>query len=166
MFQLTVVCGNAAVGKTTYGRRLAEETNALLLDIDTVSERLVQAGLRGMGRDPNDRDSVDYKRIYRDAIHETLFAIARENLQFAPCILVAPFTEERRDPRFPEQLLNRTGCKATIHYLTCSDAERKRRIINRANPRDSAKLENWEGYSQRGRDEQPPPFDHVLVETD
>ena len=100
MFELTIVCGNAGVGKTTYARRLAEDTHSLLLDIDTVSEQLVQAGMRAMGRNPSDRDSSEYKHIYRDAIHQTLFAIARENLQFAPCIIVAPFTQERRDRRF------------------------------------------------------------------
>lgn len=165
MFGLTIVCGNAGVGKTTYARRLAEDTRSLLLDIDTVSEPLVQAGMRAMGRNPSDRDSREYKRIYRDAIHQTLFAIARENLQFAPCIIVAPFTQERRDRRFPEQVKNETGASARILYLTCSEDERKRRIIDRANPRDAAKLVRWEDYSLEGRDEAPPPFEHELVDT-
>lgn len=165
MIVLTVVCGNAGVGKTTFARRLAQETGALLLDIDTVSERLVQAGLRAMGRDPDDRDSADYKRLYRDAIHETLFAIARENLPFASCIIVAPFTVERRDPGFPDLLFQKTGFKPRLYYLTCSEPERRRRIAARAHPRDAAKLDDWEVYSRQGRDHQPPPFEHISLET-
>src|SRR5690606_37901981 len=134
-----------------YAKHLAQETGALLLDIDTVSERLVQAGLLGMGLDPDDRESPEYKRLYREAIHETLFAIARENLLFAPCIIVAPFTQERRDRGFPEQICEKTGTNPTILYLICSEPARKRRIIKRSNPRDAAKLENWELYSQLGR---------------
>ena len=164
--QLICVCGNAGVGKTTFAKQLARAWGAFLLDIDTVSERLVQAGQAAAGRDPNDRDSPLYKRTFRDAIHETLFAIATENLPHRTCIVVAPFTRERRDPNFLATCKGRFDVPVRVFYLTCSEEVRRTRIIERANPRDRIKLDDWERYSAEGRDSGPPPFSHLLVCTD
>lgn len=101
--KLTIFCGNAGTGKTTLGKRLAAESGALFLDIDTVSERLVQAGLAQSGKDPNDRDSPEYKAAYRSAIHDTLFAIADENLSHLPCVIVAPFTQGTARSNIPSR---------------------------------------------------------------
>jgi predicted kinase len=163
---LTIICGNAGTGKTTLGRQLAAEKDALFLDIDTVSERLVRAGLAQSGRDQNDRDSLEYKATYRAAIHETLFAIADENLSHHPCIVVAPFTQERRDPDFPRTVETRLHCPVVIVFVWCEEAERKTRITERGNPRDVGKLEAWTAYSAHGRDPEPrPPFPHQFVDT-
>jgi gluconate kinase len=163
---LLLVCGNAGVGKTTFALKLAQKHNACLIDIDTVSERLVQAGLGAAGLNKNDRDSAEYKLIYREAIHETLFAIAAQNLSFMSCVIVAPFTQERRDPTFLSSCEARVNKKVRIFYLVCREEERRKRIQLRANPRDSNKLNHWEVYSAQGRDPEPPPFDHELVKTD
>lgn len=161
---LTIICGNAGTGKTTLGHELARQKAALLLDIDTVSERLVQAGLRCAGLDPNDRDSPQYKEAFRNAIHETLFAIAKENLAYSPCIIVAPFTQERRGAEFPKTIFAQVGVEARIIYLTCSDDVRRQRIAARNNPRDEGKLKDWESYSAQGRDESRPPFPHEFID--
>lgn len=164
--KLTILCGNAGTGKTTRGARLARESGAVFLDIDTVSERLVQAGLIQSGRDKNDRDSPEFKAAYRAAIHETLFAIADENLSHLPCVIVAPFTQERRDATFPERLEARLGCHIEIHFLWCSETERRERILQRGNPRDAGKLTRWKEYATTGEDpEARPPFPHVFVDT-
>lgn len=164
--KLTIVCGNAGTGKTTLAKRLADERAATLLDIDTVSERLVQAGLRESGRDTNDRDSPEYKAAYRSAIHETLFAIADENLSHLPCIVVAPFTQERRSSGFLRDLEERLHCSVEIIVVWCNEEVRRARIIERRNPRDVAKLSSWEPYSAAGQDPEPrPPFPHRFVDT-
>lgn len=162
---LAIVCGNAGVGKTTYGMRLARERKALLLDIDTVSEDLVRAGLLAMGHDPNDRDSPRYKEVFRDAIHDTLFSIAADNLDHLACVIVAPFTKERRDPTFKGRIEAQLDTTLEVFYLWCDESLRRRRIEVRGNPRDRAKLEAWDTYSEAGRDPAPPPFDHVFVNT-
>ncbi len=164
--ELIIVCGNAGVGKTTYGLALAGKRNAFLLDIDTVSERLVRAGLGAAEMDKNDRDSATYKSIYRVAIHETLFDIACENLSHHPCIIVAPFTQERRDPGFLSWCEDRVHASVEIHVLICSESLRRERLISRNNERDKSKLDNWDTYSAHGRDPSDPPFAHILVNTD
>jgi predicted kinase len=165
MHELIIVCGNAGTGKSTFAQKLAQERAALLLDLDTVSEQLVVAGLQAMGHDPDDRDSPRYKTIYRAAIHETLFAVAAENLPHASCILVAPFTQERRDPHFLQDCKSRCGCSVSIYYVTCDEETRKARIEQRKNPRDRLKLQDWSPYSELGKDTAPPPFEHYLVDT-
>jgi len=145
----TIVCGNAGAGKTTYGQRLAAEQGAVLLDIDTVSERLVQAGLKGMGRNVNDRDSPEYKELFRDAIHDALFSIAAENLAHIPVVLVAPFTKERNDAEFPTLIRERLNSTFEIVYVTCDEEERRRRIVSRGNARDADKLKDWDAYAKK-----------------
>jgi predicted kinase len=160
-----IICGNAGVGKTTLGLRLAQHLSACLLDIDTVSERLVKVGLLAIGMDPNDRDSPAYKRHYRSAIHETLFDLARQNLPHIKCVIVAPFTQERRSAGFLRACEELLGATTQLIYVTCDDVVRKARIESRGNPRDASKLTNWHTYSQLGRDDGPPPFPHLLVDT-
>ena len=163
---LFIVCGNAGVGKTTFGQRLAAQEQACLLDIDTVSERLVQAGLKAAGMDINDRDSPTYKQLYRAAIHDTLFDVADQNLEHCACVIVAPFTQERRQPTFLEQCVARVTTSVHVYYLVCSEELRKQRIENRNNPRDRNKLRDWDQYSRVGYDAEPPPFTHQLICTD
>lgn len=164
--KLTVVCGNAGAGKTTWGKALAKERSALLLDIDTVSERLVQAGQRAAGRNPNDRDSPEYKSTFREAIHDTLFAIADDNLETVDCVVVAPFTQERRQADFPQSLEKRLGCDVEVIFVWCDESTRRARIERRGNPRDTAKLSRWESYANSGRDPEPrPPFAHSFIDT-
>jgi len=166
MKPLWIVCGNAGVGKTTFGLRLATKHEAVFLDIDTVSEQLVKAGLAGSGMDPDDRDSPRFKALYRQAIHDTLFNIAAQNLPHQSCIIVAPFTQERRDPLFLTACEARLGTAVYVYYLTCAEDTRKQRIVARNNPRDAGKLADWSSYSAHGRDGGPPPFPHILVQTD
>lgn len=164
--ELIIVCGNAGVGKTTFGLQLAATYRACLLDIDTVSEKLVRAGLTKMGMDPNDRDSADYKAIYRHAIHETLFDLAEQNLEHLSCIIVAPFTQERRKPSFLGECAVRVRAPVRVYYLRCNEATRKIRIHGRNNPRDASKIKDWTAYSAMGSDNGIPPFPHTLLETD
>jgi predicted kinase len=160
---LTVVCGNACTGKTTWAKSLSERTGATLLDIDTVSERLVETSQRELGRDAKDRDSPDYKRVYRDAIHETLFAIARDNS--GPVIIVAPFTLERRRDDFEAWLLAKVERPVRIHYFVSKDAVRKQRIIERNNPRDLLKLEEFTAYAAIGQEDARPCYPHDWFDT-
>jgi predicted kinase len=161
--RLVVICGNAGTGKTSWAAQLARRGQASLLDLDTVSERLVAAAQAELGRDPNDRDSVDYKRVFREAVHETLFAIAREC--GGPVIIVAPFTRERVRPDFRAWLQGRCGRAAEVHYFTCDPAVREARLRARNHPRDRGKFLDYAAYNQLGAVETPPSYEHVWFDT-
>lgn len=160
---LFVVCGNAGTGKTTWARQLARRERAALLDLDTVSSRLVMAAHRELGRDPHDRDSTEYKQLFRDAIHETLLAIARECA--GPVVLVAPLTRERTRADFPSWLEARAGCAAEIHYFVTDAAVREQRLRERQHPRDAAKFQDYAAYQQLSPAEAPPPYPHRWFDT-
>jgi predicted kinase len=163
--QAVIVCGNAAVGKSTHGAKLAASLGAALLDIDTCTERLARVAMSAGGLDPDDRDSPAFKRLLRDPIYETLFDIAKVTLASVPCVIVGPFTQERRDPSWPARLEARLEANVRIVVLHCDAAERRRRIAQRGNPRDAGKLAAWDAYAAVGRDEHPPPFPHEWVDT-
>ena len=158
-----IVCGSPGAGKTTYAKKLASKRSAALLDIDTVTERLVRIALRESGHEPDDRDSEYFKRIYRDPIYATLFDIARENISFQEVVIVGPFTKELRDPGWPSKLSQSLSGPVEIHYLTCPPETRRQRLAKRGDARDLAKLRDWENYIQY-YEESPPVFEHVLID--
>lgn len=159
-----IICGSPGSGKSTYARQLAATRHATLLDIDTVTERLVRVALVQSGHSQDDRDSEYFKQTFRAPIYETLFAIARENLDFQDVVIAGPFTREIKDPRWPEKLEQVLGSLVEVHYAQCAPEIRRRRLAHRGEARDLAKLEDWESYIQYYGDERPPVFGHVLVD--
>ena len=144
--QLHIVTGAAGTGKSTFGRELAAKLSAALLDSDTVTEPVVRAGLTAAGLTPTDRDSPEYKRIFRDAVYDCLFATAQENLSHVSVVIVGPFTRELKDASWPMLLTQRFGIQPTVWYCQCDDDIRRQRIEERANPRDAGKLVNWQQH--------------------
>ena len=120
MGQAFVVCGSPGAGKTTYGKQLAKNRQAVLLDIDLVTEKLVQVGLSLSGQSKNDRDSEYFKQTYRETIYETLFDNARLNLQWMDVVIVGPFTKEVRMESWLEILQEKLGSKVEVHYIYCA----------------------------------------------
>lgn len=164
MKRLIVVCGEAATGKTTWARGVARVLGAAVFDLDTVGGRLVEAAHHELGRDPADRDSPEYKRVFRDPLHETIFALARECE--ASAVLVAPFTRERRHPEFPTFLAEKVPTHAVhIHYFTAHGARRRELLRVRDAPRDRGKLEGSGDYRIEPEAEPPPPYPHEFFDT-
>ena len=158
-----IVCGTPGSGKTTHAKRLAAECNATLLDIDTVTERLVRVGLIASGHTPDDRDSDYFKRTYREPVYEALFDIARDNLPYHDVVITGPFTKEIRDPEWPARLSVELGCPVEVHYVYCPPDIRRQRLAARGDARDRSKLEDWDKYIRYYGDEQPPVFEYVAV---
>ena len=160
-----VVCGSPGSGKSRYGKQLSKDRGAVLLDIDTVTERLVRAGLSLAQQDPDDRDSDAFKKTFRQPIYETLFDIARENLQWNDVVIVGPFTRELRNPEWPSELSKTLQSPVEVHYVYCAPEIRRERLSHRANPRDGAKLRGWEHHVRYYGAEDPPDFSHVYIDT-
>jgi len=160
-----VICGNAGVGKSTFAARFCRDRGAVLIDIDTVTERLARLALRGHGLSEDDRDSPSYKALLREPIYQTLFDVALDNLPHAPCVIVGPFTRERRDPAWPEQLSQRLSTGVEIYHLWCGVEERRRRLERRGNARDRGKLVDFAAYAAEGEEPGPLPFPHHHIDT-
>lgn len=160
-----VVCGNAGVGKSTFAAQLCREKSAVLIDIDTVTERLAKLVLRGHGLAEDDRDSPAYKALLREPIYEALFDVAQDNLPHLPCVIVGPFTRERRRASWPAELSQRLQTAVEIYLVECEPGERRRRIERRGNARDAGKLADFERYAAEGDDGGALPFEHHRVDT-
>lgn len=160
-----VVCGNAGAGKSTFAAALSAEKRAALIDIDTVTERLVKLTLRGHGWSEDDRDSPAYKALLREPVYETLFDVAQHNLPHVPCVIVGPFTRERRDADWPRRLALRLATEVEIYYVCCSTEQRRERIERRGNPRDKGKLIDFAAYAKEGEDPAELPFPHHRIDT-
>jgi predicted kinase len=159
-----IVFGPPASGKTVYARKLAREIGGCLLDSDGATERMVRAGLELAGCDPDDRDSVAYRTVFRDAVYETLFDVAVENLPAVPVVIAGPFTREGGGIDWPERLAARLGTTVEFHFVWCPPEIRRERIVRRGEPRDGPKLADWENYVATCREE-VPVFPHQLVRT-
>lgn len=159
-----IVCGSPGSGKSTWAGKLAAKRHATLLDIDTVTERLVRIALARSGHSPDDRDSEYFKQTYREPIYDTLFDIARENLSFRDVVIVGPFTREIQDRDWPSRLRQLLGGPVEVHYVQCAPDVRRQRLAHRGNARDLAKLDDWENHVRYYGDESPPVFEHVLVD--
>lgn len=159
-----IVTGPAGAGKSAYARRLAAELGACLIDSDIATERLVRAGLRLAGLDPDDRDSPEYKRAYRDAVYESMFDLALSNLQHLPVVMAGPFTREGGEADWPDRLEARLGIRSTLYFVWCPPGQRRERIEKRAEERDGPKLADWDTYAASCREERPV-WEHVFVAT-
>jgi predicted kinase len=164
MTRACIVCGSPGAGKSVYGKNLAGRIGAAFLDIDASTERLVRLALELAGHDPDDRDSPFYKEHFREPVYEQLFDIARDNLRHINVVIVGPFTKELKDPQWRERLTVRLECPVEIHYVYCAPEIRRERMRKRGNPRDEAKLRDWDEYVRYYDDEAPPRCPHVLVE--
>jgi predicted kinase len=159
---LHLVCGPPGSGKSTYGAALAASIGAAFFDSDTATERLVRAGMCGLGLSPDDRDSPEYKTHFRAAVYATLFDLAKANLGHLPVVIAGPFTRESADPLWPDRLSAEFVTTVDIHFVHAPPELRRTRLIARSEPRDLAKLANWDAYLATCR-EAPPPFPHVSV---
>ncbi|PIE89596.1 MAG: hypothetical protein CR997_10300 [Acidobacteria bacterium] len=160
-----IVCGSPASGKTTYGRKLAAQNKAVLIDIDTSTERLVKLALRCEGRNESDRDSLYFKDTFRKPIYEQMFDLACDNLPFNHVVLVGPFTLELGNPLWLNDLQVRLNAAVEVHYLKCKPEVLRKRLIKRNNPRDKAKLAQWNTYLQYYKENALPKVKHILIET-
>jgi sugar-phosphatase len=130
-----VVAGAAGSGKTTLGRELARRTGAVLLDLDTVTNPLLDAlgpalAPGGHWNDPALRADV------RPARYATLLAVAADQVSHE-IVLVAPFTAELRGgPEWAALLAAVEPAVPRVVWLQGTPALREARRTARGEVRD------------------------------
>ncbi|WP_218354487.1 AAA family ATPase [Alteromonas lipotrueiana] len=164
MHKLYLVAGQPAVGKTTWAAILAQSTRACFIDIDTLSEPIVRAGLGLGGMPMDDRDSLQYKQTFREPIYQAMWQTARQNLPHVPVVMCAPFTKELQQPDWLQQIEQQIQCRVTVFWLYASETTIKRRMQKRGNKRDLAKLATWGQYQSYF--EVMPQCRHIAVNCD
>lgn len=162
---LFVVCGKPGTGKSTYGTKLARERGAVIIDLDTCSEPIVEASLRMADYDPKDRDSETYKTHFREPVYQAMFDVASENIPHLPVVVIGPFTREINDPQWCDKLALQYQAPVELHFVTCDEVERYARLNARGNPRDVSKIQNWRDHQQYYEASMRPACPHVLIET-
>ncbi|MCG8479609.1 MAG: AAA family ATPase [Spirochaetales bacterium] len=138
---LVVIAGPPASGKSTLGRAIARRTAMAYLDLDTLSAPLLEAHLE---RTPGFKDSDEYRRFFRAREYRALFDVACENLGLhCDCIVVAPFSRERRDATFFSRMRAERDIECSVVAITVTiDMHRwMTNIRSRGAERDAGKLD-------------------------
>lgn len=164
---LYLIAGMPAVGKTTFAQQLAAKTSACLLDIDTTTETLVQAAMKRITGDPDDRDSPVFKETFREPIYRTLFTLADANLPHSDVVVTGPFTKELRNANWPTDVQTQLSTPSRVRciFLHCPAQLREERLRKRDNPRDRAKLANWQEHLKYYDTDALPAYPHFPVDT-
>lgn len=149
------ILGHAGTGKSFITSRFIERQKQrgrawCLLDKDVVGENWSGPLLQALGRDPNDRDSPFFKENVRDLQYASTLRIAVDQLALGlNTVLPGPWSRELASGAlFSARALGLPeGTRLRHVWLDLPLDIRKERIIQRADPRDQWKLDNWETYA-------------------
>ena len=138
-----LIAGPPASGKSTVAASLARTLGAALIDQDVATGPLVS--VIGSLVNVDDIDDPRLATLTRAARYETLTCLGEDNLRLGhDVLLVAPFTEERKDLEAWEELnrrLRQAGAvTVTMVWLYLSRDELLRRMHARGAERDADKL--------------------------
>ncbi|GAB3472299.1 GntR family transcriptional regulator [Actinophytocola sediminis] len=166
--QLLLIGGYAGSGKTALGRIIARETGWPILDKDTLTRPVVEAGLECMGLSPNDRESEGYLMTMRPREYEALYAAWIENVECGnSAIVTAPFIREFNDSAW----LNRVeatcvdlNVDVTIVWVYCDAESMFTYVRHRGAARDAAKLADWTAYLSSIDTQFRPLVNHHLID--
>ena len=156
--RLILFSGHAGTGKSTLAKKalplIIEKTGEdfFFLDKDTAYGAFSAHVMKLTTQNPNDRDSPYYLENLRDWEYQGLIDIARENLLLGVnVILVGPFSKEIQSGRMFDAHALGVPPQTTIQiaWIDLGEAEAKRRMENRSDPRDEWKLAHWDQYAKR-----------------
>jgi len=156
--RLILFAGHAGTGKSTLAKRalplIIEKTGEdfFFLDKDTVYGDFSAHVMELTTQNSNDRDSPYYLENLRDWEYQGLINTAKENLLLGVnVILVGPFSKEIQSGKmFNAQALGiPPQTSIQIAWIDLEESEAKKRMEQRADPRDEWKLAHWDQYAKR-----------------
>lgn len=171
MARLVFFTGHAGAGKSTIAARAVPALHArtgesfCLLDKDTLYGAYSARVMHLLTGDAQDRDSPTYLENLRDPEYAGLIDVARENLALGVnALVVGPFSRELRDGLLFDAARMRMppDTRVTVVWVALDEAEARRRIEKRGDPRDRYKLEHWDEYRLRRFDPDPATFPGLL----
>jgi predicted kinase len=163
-----IVAGAPGAGKSTVAdelRRLLNPSPALL-DKDTLFAGFVDEVRRAHARSQGEREGPWYDAHVK--VHEyagMTAAAAQIRASGCPVLLVAPFTTEIRDTRAWSSWVQRLGGDPVrLVWVGVSATLLRERLLSRASPLDTGKLDAWEAFLRRIQPDTPPPVPHVRID--
>jgi putative acetyltransferase len=163
-----VVAGPPGAGKSTVASQLAQTLAlpAAVLDKDTLYSGFVAATLQAAGRPYGEREGSWYNENIKKHEYAGMAAAAREIRRHGcPVILVAPFTSETHDAdRWAQFVAALGGDPVNLIWLRVDPETLRQRLVDRADPRDAAKLANYAGFLTATRAQEPPPVPHYEID--
>lgn len=160
-----LIAGPPASGKSMVGASLARTLGAALIDLDVATEPLLSV-IRSLVH-VDDVDDPRLATLTRADRYETITRMAEDNLRIGNTVLlVAPFTEERRNIHAWEELVDRlhraAGGAVTMIWLYLSREELLQRMRARRADRDEPKLSGEQEFLDR-LDLGPPVGPHIPI---
>ena len=160
-----LVAGAPASGKSTVGASLARMLGATLIDQDVATGSLLSVIESLVNVD--DIDDPRLATLTRAGRYQTITHLAEDNLRVGNTVLlVAPFTEERKNLHAWEELVDRlhraAGGAVIMIWLYLSREELLQRMRARGADRDAAKLRREQRFIDQ-LDLGPPVGPHIPI---
>jgi len=160
-----LVAGPPASGKSTVGASLARMLGATLIDQDVATGSLLSVIESLVNVD--DIDDPRLATLTRAGRYQTITHLAEDNLRVGNTVLlVAPFTEERKNLHAWEELVDRlhraAGGAVIMIWLYLSREELLQRMRARGADRDAAKLSREQRFIDQ-LDLGPPVGPHIPI---
>jgi sugar-phosphatase len=135
-----VVAGAAGTGKSTLGEALARRTGAVLLDLDSLTNTLLDTLFVGTGQPGHWNDDRN-RPVVRPARYAALLDVAATQVRLGhDVVLVAPFSAELRGGPEWRDLDRALGhAQVLVVWLHASTDVLQRRVAGRAAARDGAR---------------------------
>lgn len=151
--QLIIITGCAGSGKTTIGKKLAQQLEYAYVDKDTVTRDYTDFILKKLGSFEGDRESKLYKNFILPIEYRVTLKLCREILENGSnVVLTIPFISQIKDYLKWIELYNNAKFKADTQFkfiwIEHNIETEKANIKKRNASRDKHKIEHWDEYAE------------------